>query len=100
MVEARLREREKQRKRRTPPTQPLWAEACKYASDVINMTARVGNKPGMYSPFRKFYGRPAFARLLPFLMPGFHHVRRTVQCEPKAKACFYLNGGNNHSSFE
>ena len=33
-----------------PPTQPLWAESCKYASDVTNMTARVRDKPDMYSP--------------------------------------------------
>ena len=81
-----------------PPTQPLWAESCKYASDVINMTARVRDKPDMYSPYRKFYGRPPFARLLPFLKPGFHHVRRAHKSEPKAEACFYLNGGNNHSA--
>ena len=80
------------------PTQPLWAEACKYASDVINITARVTDKPGMHSPYRKFHGRPPFARLLPFLKPGFHHVRRTLKSEPKAEACFYLNGGNNHSA--
>ena len=57
-----------------PPTQPLWAEACKYASDVINMTAWVRDKPDMHLPYRKFHGRPPFARLLPFLKPGFHHV--------------------------
>ena len=81
-----------------PPTQPLWAEACMYASDVINMTARVGDKPEMLSPYRKFHGRAPFARLLPFLKPGFHHVRRTLKSEPKAEACFYLNGGNHHSA--
>ena len=81
-----------------PPTQPLWAEACMYASDVINMTARVGDKPDMFSPYRKFHGRAPFARLLPFLKPGFHHVRRTLKSEPKAEACFYLNGGNHHSA--
>ena len=81
-----------------PPTQPLWAEACNYASDVINMTARVRDKPDMHSPYRKFHGRPPLSRLLPFLKPGFHHVRRTLKSEPKAEACFYLNGGNNHSA--
>ena len=69
-----------------------------YASDVINMTARVGDKPDMLSPYRKFHGRAPFARLLPFLKPGFHHVRRTLKSEPKAEACFYLNGGNHHSA--
>ena len=81
-----------------PPTQPLWTEACMYASDVINMTARVGDKPDMFSPYRKFHGRAPFARLLPFLKPGFHHVRKTLKSEPKAEACFYLNGGNHHSA--
>ena len=70
------------------PTQPLWAEACKYDSDVIFM----------HSLYRRFHGRPPFARLLPFLKPGFHHVRRTRTSEPKEEACFYLNGGNNHSA--
>ena len=32
-----------------PPTQPLRDEACKYASDVIIMTARVKDKSDMYS---------------------------------------------------
>ncbi|CAN0487258.1 unnamed protein product, partial [Laminaria digitata] len=40
-----------------PATGPLWAEACHHASDVINMTARVKDKPDMLSPFQKFYGR-------------------------------------------
>ena len=40
-----------------PPTQPLWAEACKHATDVINMTARVRDKPDMHSPHLKFHGR-------------------------------------------
>ena len=80
MVAARRQERKKQRKRRTPPTQPLWAEACKYTSNVINMTARVRDKPDVHSPYRKFYGRPVFARLLPSRTPGFHYVRRTLKC--------------------
>ena len=83
---------------RMPSTQPLWAESCKYASDVINMTARIRNKPDMRSPYRKFYGRAPFARLLPFLKPGFHHVRRTLKTEPKAEACYFLDGGNHHSA--
>lgn len=33
---------------RLPPTGPLWAEARKYASNVINMTARVKNKLDMH----------------------------------------------------
>ena len=81
-----------------PPTQLLWDETCKYASDAINMTARVRDKPDMLSPYRTFNGRPPFARLLPFLKPGFHHVRRTLKSEPQAEACVYLNSGNNHSS--
>ena len=38
------------------PTQSLWAEARRYASNVINMTARVRDKPGMHSPYRNFPG--------------------------------------------
>ena len=47
-----------------PPTGPLWAEARHHASNVINMTAKVKDKPGMLSPFQTFYGRAPFARLL------------------------------------
>ena len=81
-----------------PPTQPLWTDSFKYASDVINMMARVRDKPDMHSPCRTFHGRPPFARLLPLLKLGVHHVRRTLTSEPKAEACFYLNGENNHSA--
>ena len=54
-----------------PPMQPLCAEACKYARDVINITTTVRDKPDMHSPYRKFHGRMPFARLLPLLRPGF-----------------------------
>ena len=79
-----------------PLTQPLWAEACKNVSGVINMTARVRDKPDTHSPYRNFHGGRRFARLLPFLKLGFYHVRRNLKTEPKAEACFYLNGGDNH----
>ena len=69
-----------------PLTQRLWAEACKYASDVINMTIRVRDKPDIRSPYRKFHGGPPFVRLLSFLKPGFYHVRRTLKSELKVQA--------------
>ena len=79
-----------------PPTGPLWAEACVHASDVINVSARVSDKPGMLSPYQKLYGRAPFPRLPPFLKPGFHHVKRALKSEPKAQVCFFLNSGSNH----
>ena len=82
---------------RLPPTGPLWAEAGKYASDVLNMTARVMGKPDMHSPYRKFYGRAPLARLRPFLKSVFHHVKRALKSVLKAEACFHLNGGNIHA---
>ena len=72
---------------RMPVMQPLWVESCVYASDVINTTARVRDNPEMHSPCREFYGRAPFSRVLPFLKPGFHHVRRTLMTEPKAEGC-------------
>ena len=78
-----------------PPTGPLWAEACVNASDAINVSARVSDKPDMLSPHQKLYGRAPFPRLLPFLKPGFHQVKR-AQSEPKTQACFFLNSGSNH----
>ena len=68
------------------PTGPLWAEACVQASDAINMSTRVSDKPDMLSPYQKLYGRAPFPRLLPFLKPGFHHVKRALKSEPKAQA--------------
>ena len=72
---------------RLSSTGPLWAEACKCACDLLNMTARVGDKPEKHSPFRTFHGRTPFARLLPFLKPAFHHVKRTAKSEPTVDAC-------------
>lgn len=40
-----------------PPTGPLWAEACAYASDVLNMTVKVKDTLDMLSPCQKRYGR-------------------------------------------
>ena len=78
-----------------PTTEPLWPESNGYASDVINLTARVRDKPEMYSPYSTFYRRPPFARLVPFVKSYFHHVGRTRKTETKAEACFYLNGRNH-----
>ena len=60
--------------------------ACKYACDVLNITARVRDKQDTLSPYRTLHGRAPLARLLPFLKPGFHHVKRTLTSEPKAEA--------------
>lgn len=57
---------------------------------------RVRDKSDMHSPYWKFYCRARFARLFPFLKPGFHHVKRTLKPEPQAEVC-YLNGGYNQS---
>lgn len=58
------------------------------------MTAGVKDKPDMFLS----YGRASFARLLPFLKPGFHHVRKQKQKpQPKAQACFYLSSESNHA---
>ena len=80
-----------------PPTGALWEEAYHHASDVINMTARVKDKPDMLSPFQKLYGIAPFVRLLPFQQAGFHHVRRPLNSEPKAELCFYLSSGSNYA---
>ena len=46
----------------------------------------------MHSPYRTFYGRVPFPRLLPFPKPGFCHVRGALKTEPKAGSYYYLNG--------
>ena len=52
----------------------------------------------MHSLYRKFHGRATFVRLLTFLKPIFHDVRRTLQLGPKVEACFCLSGGKHHSA--
>ena len=79
-----------------PRTWPLWAEGCVHASDAINVSASVSEKPDMLSPYQNVYGRAPFSRLLPFLEPGFHHVKRALKSEPKAQVCLFLNSGSNH----
>ena len=51
----------------------------------------------MPSPLGKIYRIALFARLLPFLKTGVHHLNRTLKSEPDAEACFYMNDGNNHT---
>ena len=68
-----------------------------HAGDAINVSARVSNKPDMLSPYQKLYGRAPFPRLLPFLKPGFHYVKRVLKSDPRAQACFLFNSGSNHS---
>lgn len=46
------------------PTGSLWSEACHYASDVINITAKLNDEPQMLSPYRTFYGRAPSERRL------------------------------------
>ena len=84
------------RRRAFAADRPLWAEVCVHANDAINVSARVSDKPDMFSPYQKLYGRAPFPRLLPFLKPGFHHVKRALKSERKAQACFFLNSGSNH----
>lgn len=61
------------------------------------MTARVNNKPDLLTPYRKFYGRAPFARLIPLLKPNFDHVTRTDKSKPKTQPCFFLRSDNNHA---
>ena len=65
------------------PTGSLWAEACVHASDAINVSARVSDKPDRLSPFHKLYGGAPLLRLLPFIKPDFYHVKRALKSEPK-----------------
>ena len=81
-----------------PPTGPLWAEECVYACDALNITARVRDKPDKLSPYQEFHGKASFPRLLPFLKPGFYHVKWTPKSEAKVQACFFLIGGSYHPS--
>ena len=79
-----------------PPTRPLSVEACVHASGAINVSARVSDKPDMLSPYKTLYCRAPFLRLILFLKPGLHHVKRSPKSEPKAQACFFLDSGSNH----
>ena len=98
MVETRHQERQKPRKRRSPVKLPEWRIHARLVPDPRRHINHVAGVLTRLSPEGLRWGRPPFALLLPFPKPGFHHVRRILKCEPKAEACFYLNGGNNHSA--
>ena len=76
----------------------IWLEAWVWANDSINMQARPHDKPNSLSYFERFFQRAPPRRLLPFMMPGTHHVKRATKMDPKAEHCFYLNSGSDHSS--
>ena len=67
-----------------------------HASDAINMLVKVSETPDMQSPFQKLYRRAPFSCLLPFLELGLHNVKRTLESELKAQACFFLGSGSSH----
>ena len=58
-------------------------------------SARVSDKPDTLSPTQKIYGRATFSLLLPFLKPGFYHVKRALNSEPKVQV-YFLSSGSNH----
>ena len=57
---------------------------------------KVSVKPDLLSPFLTLCGGAPFPRFLPFFKPGFHHVKRALESEPKKQACFFLSSGSNH----
>ena len=65
----------------------IWPEAWKWMSDVINIMARLDQEPDMLCPYELMYGKRPLRAPLPFLMPGFHHVRRQSKMEAKGEAC-------------
>ena len=54
---------------------------------VLSKTARIKDKPDVYSPYRKFRGTTPFARLLPFLKPASHQMKGALKSEVKAEPC-------------
>ena len=71
-------------------SEPFWERLFDHVRDVISTISGVKNKTDMVSPLETFYGRPPFARVAPFLRPGFYHVRRTQTSEPNVELLFIL----------
>ena len=75
-----------------------WAEAWTWMCDVLNLVARVDEKPGMMCSFEKFHEKPQRGPVLPYMMTGRHQVKRAAKSEPKEVPRFYLTSGNDHAS--
>lgn len=81
-----------------PPTEKLWAEAMKWASDALNRTATTSN-PEIRSPHEMWYGKAAPAAPHPFLQPCvIRRQRRGDKLELKGETAFYLGRAANHPS--
>ena len=74
-----------------PSTGRLWAEACFWATEVLNKSSSTAN-PGKRTPHELFYGVVPKLRMLPFLRRGYCRVRFDNKAKPKAEKCFYLSG--------
>ena len=75
----------------------LWMEAALWACQRINRSATTAD-PGMLSPDELFFGLPPPLQIAPFFQPGVMWVERARKEDVRARRCFYLNGGMNHSS--
>ncbi|CAB1103486.1 unnamed protein product [Ectocarpus sp. CCAP 1310/34] len=75
----------------------IYPEAFAWMSDCIKVLAQLDQKPHMRCPNKLPYHKRPLRAPLPFLMPVFHHARRSSKIEAKAKRCFYLNSSVGHS---
>ena len=75
----------------------IWPEAFTWMSGCLNTTAQA-HTPDKLSPYERLYKKRPTNRLLPFMMPGFHHHNRKNKTESKGERCFFLISGNIHSS--
>ena len=81
-----------------PPTDKLWAEAMKWASEALNRTATTAN-PESKSPFDMWYGKAEPASPHPFLQPCVvRKQRRGNKLELKGEVAFYIGPSVQHPS--
>lgn len=75
----------------------IYPEAFAWMCDCINILARFDKKPLMLCPYELLFGKRPLRAPLPFLMPGFHHARRTAKIQSKGEPCFSLDSSGHHS---
>lgn len=54
----------------------------------IDLMVWVDKKPGNMHSFEKFHERISKGRVLPYMMPGRHEIKRTATSDPKSDPVF------------
>ncbi|CAB1121439.1 unnamed protein product [Ectocarpus sp. CCAP 1310/34] len=76
----------------------LWLASALWISACFNRSATKANL-GWMSPFKAFFSRKPPLTVVPFFPEeGMMRVKRATKADVQSAQCFYLHGGNNHST--